>query len=217
MVEYPQIGVRVDADFLKMIDEWRRKQDDVPTRPEAIRRLVELGLKVKKWNRTNRSLSTGFGSEQRSWQWRSLRGSSSWRTCRFQRAALGRSFCLRPISLPKSPLYVLHRSPLTQPPQEGVDSHLGSEMRQWSWHKGLELDVLAPTVLTIISLVFILLSAAVVRVLGTDIGYKVLYVVIAFSLVLKTMLGWWGIACSRATIVFLLCTSRWLNRGGRVG
>jgi hypothetical protein len=47
MVEYPQIGVRVDADFLKMIDEWRRKQDDVPTRPEAIRRLVELGLKAK--------------------------------------------------------------------------------------------------------------------------------------------------------------------------
>jgi hypothetical protein len=47
MVEYPQIGVRVDADFLKMIDDWRRKQDDVPTRPEAIRRLVELGLKAK--------------------------------------------------------------------------------------------------------------------------------------------------------------------------
>jgi hypothetical protein len=47
MVEYPQIGVRVDSDFLKMVDEWRRKQDDVPTRPEAIRRLVELGLKAK--------------------------------------------------------------------------------------------------------------------------------------------------------------------------
>jgi hypothetical protein len=44
MTEYPQIGVRVDEDFLKLIDEWRRKQDDVPTRPEAIRRLVELGL-----------------------------------------------------------------------------------------------------------------------------------------------------------------------------
>jgi metal-responsive CopG/Arc/MetJ family transcriptional regulator len=41
------IGVRVDDDFLKRIDEWRRKQDDVPTRPEAIRRLVELGLKAK--------------------------------------------------------------------------------------------------------------------------------------------------------------------------
>jgi len=47
MAEYPQIGVRVDKDFLKLIDEWRRKQDDAPTRPEAIRRLVELGLKAK--------------------------------------------------------------------------------------------------------------------------------------------------------------------------
>ena len=47
MAEYPQIGVRVDEDFLKLIDEWRRKQDDVPTRPEAIRRLVEIGLKAK--------------------------------------------------------------------------------------------------------------------------------------------------------------------------
>ena len=47
MTKYPQIGVRVDDEFLKLIDAWRRKQDDVPTRPEAIRRLVELGLKVK--------------------------------------------------------------------------------------------------------------------------------------------------------------------------
>lgn len=47
MTEYPQIGVRVDADFIKMIDEWRRKQEDVPTRPEAMRRLIELGLKGK--------------------------------------------------------------------------------------------------------------------------------------------------------------------------
>ena len=43
----PQIGVRVDEDFLKLIDEWRGKQDDVPTRPEAIRRLVDLGLTIK--------------------------------------------------------------------------------------------------------------------------------------------------------------------------
>jgi metal-responsive CopG/Arc/MetJ family transcriptional regulator len=47
MAEYPQIGIRVDEDFLKRIDDWRRKQEDVPTRPEAIRRLVELGLKAK--------------------------------------------------------------------------------------------------------------------------------------------------------------------------
>jgi metal-responsive CopG/Arc/MetJ family transcriptional regulator len=48
MTEYPQIGVRVDEEFLKQLDAWRRKQEDVPTRPEAIRRLVELALKAKK-------------------------------------------------------------------------------------------------------------------------------------------------------------------------
>jgi hypothetical protein len=32
---------------LKDIDDWRRKQDDVPGRPEAIRQLVVLGLKAK--------------------------------------------------------------------------------------------------------------------------------------------------------------------------
>ena len=48
MAEYPQIGVRVDEEFLKQLDAWRKKQDDVPTRPEAIRRLVELGLKAKR-------------------------------------------------------------------------------------------------------------------------------------------------------------------------
>ena len=47
MAEYPQIGVRVEPEFLKAIDEWRRKQEDVPTRPEAIRRLVELGLRTR--------------------------------------------------------------------------------------------------------------------------------------------------------------------------
>ena len=43
MAEYPQIGVRVDPALIKLIDEWRRKRD-VPTRPEAIRRLVEMAL-----------------------------------------------------------------------------------------------------------------------------------------------------------------------------
>jgi metal-responsive CopG/Arc/MetJ family transcriptional regulator len=42
-----QIGVRVDEDFLKRLDEWRRQQDDLPGRPEAIRRMVEIGLKTK--------------------------------------------------------------------------------------------------------------------------------------------------------------------------
>ena len=42
------VGVRVQPDMAKALDDWRRKQDDLPGRPEAIRRLVELGLKVKK-------------------------------------------------------------------------------------------------------------------------------------------------------------------------
>jgi hypothetical protein len=39
--------VRVQPDMAKMLDDWRRKQDDLPGRPEAMRRLVELGLKAK--------------------------------------------------------------------------------------------------------------------------------------------------------------------------
>jgi hypothetical protein len=31
----------------KQLDDWRRQQDDLPGRPEAIRRLVEIGLRVK--------------------------------------------------------------------------------------------------------------------------------------------------------------------------
>ena len=38
--------VRVQPDMAKLLDDWRRKQDDLPGRPEAIRRLVELGLKT---------------------------------------------------------------------------------------------------------------------------------------------------------------------------
>ncbi|MCP1754391.1 hypothetical protein ABIF29_009620 [Bradyrhizobium elkanii] len=36
------------VDALQNLDDWRRKQEDLPGRPEAIRRLVELGLKAKK-------------------------------------------------------------------------------------------------------------------------------------------------------------------------
>jgi hypothetical protein len=35
-------------DSISAIDDWRRKQDDLPGRPEAIRRLVEIGLKAGK-------------------------------------------------------------------------------------------------------------------------------------------------------------------------
>jgi hypothetical protein len=40
--------MRVPASFLKTIDDWRRKQAELPSRAEAIRRLVELGLEVKR-------------------------------------------------------------------------------------------------------------------------------------------------------------------------
>jgi hypothetical protein len=42
------IGVRVQPDLAKKVDDWRRHHEDLPGRPEAIRRLVELGLKAKK-------------------------------------------------------------------------------------------------------------------------------------------------------------------------
>jgi hypothetical protein len=42
-----QIGTRWQDNQLKQIDDWRRKQEDKPQRSEAIRRLVELGLKAK--------------------------------------------------------------------------------------------------------------------------------------------------------------------------
>jgi len=34
-------------DQLEALDAWRNRQDDKPSRPEAIRRLVEIGLKAK--------------------------------------------------------------------------------------------------------------------------------------------------------------------------
>jgi hypothetical protein len=38
------IGVRWHEPNLTAIDEWRRAEPDLPSRPEAIRRLVDLGL-----------------------------------------------------------------------------------------------------------------------------------------------------------------------------
>lgn len=35
-------------DWLKRVDDWRRKQDDLPSRAEAIRRLVAAALSKDK-------------------------------------------------------------------------------------------------------------------------------------------------------------------------
>ena len=39
------LQMRASEEFLSKIDAWREKQEDQPSRAEAIRRLVELGLK----------------------------------------------------------------------------------------------------------------------------------------------------------------------------
>jgi hypothetical protein len=41
------IGVRLQPAPLSELDAWAARQDDTPSRPEAIRRLVELGLLAK--------------------------------------------------------------------------------------------------------------------------------------------------------------------------
>ena len=43
-----QIGMRWPEETVATIDAWAASQDDEPSRSEAIRRLVEIGLKAKK-------------------------------------------------------------------------------------------------------------------------------------------------------------------------
>lgn len=42
-----RIPVMMASADVAAIDEWRRSQADLPSRSEAIRRLVQLGLKAK--------------------------------------------------------------------------------------------------------------------------------------------------------------------------
>jgi hypothetical protein len=44
----PLMGFRADPIIRTAIGRWAEKQPDTPSLSEAIRRLVELGLKVKK-------------------------------------------------------------------------------------------------------------------------------------------------------------------------
>jgi hypothetical protein len=43
----PARTIRLSDDFIATVDAWSARQDDKPSRSEAIRRLVELGLKEK--------------------------------------------------------------------------------------------------------------------------------------------------------------------------
>jgi hypothetical protein len=44
----PARTIRLSDEFIATVDAWAAKQDDQPGRSEAIRRLVELGVKAKK-------------------------------------------------------------------------------------------------------------------------------------------------------------------------
>ena len=44
---HPVTAVRLSPEVGTAVDQWATKQDDKPSRSEAIRRLVELGLTVK--------------------------------------------------------------------------------------------------------------------------------------------------------------------------
>jgi len=44
----PVRAIRLSDEFIAKVDRWASRQDGQPGRSEAIRRLVELGLKVKK-------------------------------------------------------------------------------------------------------------------------------------------------------------------------
>jgi hypothetical protein len=43
----PVTAIRLSKEMRAAVDTWAAAQDDKPSRSEAIRRLVELGLKVK--------------------------------------------------------------------------------------------------------------------------------------------------------------------------
>ena len=44
----PSRTFRLSDEFMASLDAWSARQDDAPSRTEAIRRLVEIGLKAKK-------------------------------------------------------------------------------------------------------------------------------------------------------------------------
>jgi hypothetical protein len=45
-VDSEAVNVRMERPQLTRLDDWRRGQVEMPTRPEAIRRLIELGLEA---------------------------------------------------------------------------------------------------------------------------------------------------------------------------
>jgi hypothetical protein len=53
--EPPALHMRVSDQFLRDVDDWRREQTDIPSRAEAIRRLVARGLRAEEQDRKKRA------------------------------------------------------------------------------------------------------------------------------------------------------------------
>jgi hypothetical protein len=45
-IDSEAVNVRMERVQIVALDDWRRGQSDLPSRPEAVRRLIELGLKA---------------------------------------------------------------------------------------------------------------------------------------------------------------------------
>jgi hypothetical protein len=45
-VDSEAVNVRMEREMIACVDEYRRSQPDLPSRPEAIRRLVDDGLRM---------------------------------------------------------------------------------------------------------------------------------------------------------------------------
>jgi hypothetical protein len=52
--EPPALHMRVSDQFIHDVDNWRRRQADIPSRAEAIRRLVARGLRAEELDRKRR-------------------------------------------------------------------------------------------------------------------------------------------------------------------
>jgi hypothetical protein len=48
MIQNRTLQIRASDEFFRLVDAWRREQDDLPTRAAAVRRLVERQLAEEK-------------------------------------------------------------------------------------------------------------------------------------------------------------------------
>jgi hypothetical protein len=52
--EVEKLNMVAPTSWLEKIDDWRRQQSDLPNRSEAIRQLVEMGLKTSTTKRRSK-------------------------------------------------------------------------------------------------------------------------------------------------------------------